>query len=230
MTPSRLLSTTRNGFERELLRSAGTERAPDAVRARVLLSVAQACSGALAMEQEDEEPHAPREPWLVERGRGGRWVLGAGLLGLAASLGLVLWQRLPHRSLARDPGPEHAPAVPLEPVAATEPQQTLASTSVVTQSEHGALQVPAQGSPPDWLGAQLQLLGEARRQLENGSLEQAQGLLEGYELRFPGGVLGPQISTLRAELRRRQAERMDQARLERSHSASEWRAAEPTAR
>jgi TolA-binding protein len=53
----------------------------------------------------------------------------------------------------------------------------------------------------DWLGEQLQLLGEARRHLQSGSLEQASRVLDSYAQRFPEGVIGPQIMGLRAELR-----------------------------
>ncbi|MEO8177884.1 MAG: hypothetical protein ABI895_03530, partial [Deltaproteobacteria bacterium] len=50
MDPSRLLATARGGLERELLRSALTDVAPDEVRARVLRSVNEvlATSAALA--------------------------------------------------------------------------------------------------------------------------------------------------------------------------------------
>ncbi len=44
MTPRRLLDTTRNDFERALLGSATSERAPEALRARILASVSAPAS------------------------------------------------------------------------------------------------------------------------------------------------------------------------------------------
>lgn len=241
--PPRLLGSTRNGFERELLSSASTDRAPDGVRARVLLSVAQACSGAPAAV----DPLSIHESWSADRRRrrSGRWVWGAGLgiVGLAASVAaLVLVQRLPagntrpaEHTAAQDTAQAAiagasalAAAAPPASAAGAESQQALANTSAGALAATGTpLALPAEEGAPDWLGAQLQLLGETRRLLEDGSLEQAESLLEGYDARFPGGVVGPQISALRGELQRRLAERAQPA-AERTHTAAEEHPAEPT--
>jgi hypothetical protein len=235
MTSSRLLNTTRNGFARELLSSAASDHAPAATRERVLASVSQA----LASAGENDSLGSQVTPAAVHYAAGGGSGLIAlirprrsgaflGLLAFAAGIVLLLWQG----------GKEHGPAT-ARGVAATAGEQATSAPDVVAAS------APVQGSlantrplaplfqtgaPPlattsaeetsDWLGAQLQLLGEARRQLELGELEQTHDLLEGYGRRFPDGVLGPQIAALRAELQQRQharAPRRKGAQLNLSH-------------
>lgn len=245
MTLPRLLSTTHNGFERELLSSARTERAPELVRAHVLMSVAQAlaCNG----EGADAGTASSHEPGVdgCRRGRSSAWLLrgGLGMLALAAGVTLVLWQRLLASGTAAECAAaeytvgeytaEQAPSKPARALVetalpasalATAPRQALANTSTSTsRADRTPLPALAEAEVPDWLGAQLQLLGEARRELQVGSLERAERLLAGYGGRFPGGVVGPQVSALRSELRRRQAERVDQAMRadEHPHTASQ---------
>lgn len=215
MTPQRLLNTTRNGFERELLRSAAFDRAPDATRERALLYVAQALAGAPAAAGAEHEP--PRIAAARQGARGAnraRACLYGTLLALAAAAALLI-----HDEPPADTAPAAALAAgePLSPGApgqvtragaarSSELPHSFANTNPSSASAAGGstLQSLAEDDAPDWLGAQLQLLGEARRQLDRGALEQAHSLLDSYALRFPDGVLGPQISALSVELQRRQ--------------------------
>lgn len=235
MTPPRILNTTRNDFERALLRSASSDRAPEAVRRRALESVARALASAGEPAALPTDAGSFGEPGAASGAAGGRrdplrWALPGmylGVVALAASIALVLWQRTSSERLARAhargsvalSGVERAAqadvrspgeAAPTAPAALdnTGAQRALANTSAVTPSfraDEAALQTLTEDEAPDWLGAQLQLLREARRQLELGELDQARSLLDSYERRFPGGVVGPQISALRDELTRRQS-------------------------
>lgn len=129
--PSRLLESTRNrrecsGLERALLRSAYGDRAPDAVRARVLESVNEVLfsGGTPRGPVSGAAPRlpAPRLPASSAAGKRGLLLrvvhaayLGGGLLAAAAGVGVVMLQQstlspagggdLPPSSLAWLPGP-----------------------------------------------------------------------------------------------------------------------------
>lgn len=228
MSSPRLLNTTRNDFELALLRSAMTERAPDAARARALESAAQAwaASSEPALGACADAPdlcatvNGTRAARARIRSSGtylGMLALAAGV-ALVAGVALMTWQR---SSPGARVAAEHArasaglqaavalggvPAVSGSALPVTpsgDAQGALANTRAIAPQFRAAgalLQTLAEEDVPDWLGVQLQLLGEARRQLQVGALEQTQSLLDSYDQRFPGGVVGPQISALRAEL------------------------------
>jgi hypothetical protein len=230
MTSPRLLNTTRNDFELALLRSALTERAPEAARARALESVAQALAadsepaqGSCADTSDlDGSVNSNRAARIRSSGMYlGMFALAAGV-ALLAGVSRMTWQRSStsalltaelaaeraHASatLEAAAAPGGAPAVSwgaLPVMPSGNAQGALANTRAVTpqlRAEGALLQTLAEEDAPDWLGAQLQLLGEARRQLQLGALEHTQSLLDSYDQRFPGGVVGPQIFALRAEL------------------------------
>lgn len=239
MTPPRLLSTTRNGFERELLRAAGTDRAPGVVRARVLASVAQAstiaehATGLRSAHSADGSRRAERARARHPGGQRARWwVPGTSLsiLTLAAGIALVICRPLlepssapspgtgvqtadtsPQAMAARNAAPPLAGAPPALTALPAQPQWGHTSTRPLEPApEPARLQSLPEDDASDWLGAQLRLLGEARRQLRTGALQQAEALLDSYERRFPGGVVGPQVSALRSELRLQRAQRLQQ--------------------
>jgi hypothetical protein len=228
MIPPRLSSTTRDGLERDLLSSAASDRAPEATRERVREAVARALASAAAsplasagasgsLPDSGGGPGAAPPARGVGRLGGERAALCLGALALAASVALVIR----HGVEQRQPTPRSGiTAVPpggsallqggssLSQGGSATAQRPLANTTAVAPrfvSAGELLQSPADDAP-DWLGAQLQLLGEARRQLDAGALQQTRGLLDSYEQRFPDGVLGPQMAALRAELLRQEAQ------------------------
>jgi hypothetical protein len=266
MDPSRLLAT-RAGLERELLRSALTDVAPDEVRARVLQSVSavlatSAAAGASAAAAAGANTAAAAGGTTgagAISGAGGKlWGLASGgsrvlravalgaLLGAGVSVAVVLHHptegTLSPQGVLPDalqaPRRESAPDAPVtEPASVPEARSdrsgpgalantgnnyTRRDTRSDTRSNASGIEYltdrnrtpeEAEASsrsegagtdldelPPDWLGAQLQLLRDARAHLESGDLARAAELLDSYEQQFPGGVIGPQVVRLRAEL------------------------------
>lgn len=253
MDPSRLLAT-RAGLERELLRSALTDVAPDEVRARVLQSVsavlatsaAAGASAAAAAGTNAATAAGGTTGAGAISGAGGKlWGLASGgsrvlravglgaLLGAGVSVAVVLHHPserthstegvLPDALQA--PRRESAPDAPVtEPASLPEARTDRSGPGALANTRTNASGIEyltdrnrtpeeaeassrSEGAgtdldelPPDWLGAQLQLLRDARAHLESGDLARAAELLDSYEQQFPGGVIGPQVVRLRAEL------------------------------
>jgi hypothetical protein len=242
--PSRMLASSRAGLERELLRSALTDVAPDEVRARVLQSVSavlvtSASTGAAAAAAAGGGSTATG---AVSSAAGKLWGLaGAGprvllavslsaLLGAGISVAIALHspaggtpppERLPDPLPA--PSLESMPDAPLtDPASPPEARADRSGPGALANLRTNASGIEyltdrnrtpeeAEASsrtagtdldelPPDWLGAQLQFLRDARAHLESGDLARAAELLDSYERQFPGGVIGPQVVRLRAEL------------------------------
>jgi hypothetical protein len=90
--------------------------------------------------------------------------------------------------------------------AAAPPCQSAVATALAGVSLAGELQ-RAQGASPmadgalagsdDWLGEQLAILGRAERSLLDGDPERAVRFLDEYRTRFPDGLLGPQMASVR---------------------------------
>jgi len=278
--PSRLLATARGGLERELLRSALTDVAPDEVRARVLRSVNEvlAASGALVAGASYAGSSTATAGTATSTATAGTATAGAGMAGAgaAASAGGKLFLGLPwlhavclsglvvagagagvalYRPVDRGSQPqqgaqlqeskpragtlpERKAAVPaaseepapraLEPNSPPEARSDRATPgTLVNTRAHANRPEPrsdrnraaradadrveaasragtdAEELSPDWLGEQLLLLREARGHMESANWERAAELLDGYARRFPGGVVGPQVLQLNAELRQR---------------------------
>jgi hypothetical protein len=271
MEPSRLLDSSHNGLERELLRAARLDEAPEATRARVLLCIGEvlaSCSSAVApcltlvssaapqLSTASEScaatsaavPSLAARLALAFKSLNALYLGGALAASAAASVLAQHWvsqsPRAEARARAASPALVHARApVVVEPSWVAPDSASRPSVEPLAPAPHAlantsseparAQRVPAparrgsiagharnEGTPhnqlrselesdtsEDWLGSQLELLGRARAQLELGRLEQAEQVLTGYERRFPGGVVGPQIQRLRAELRTRLQER-----------------------
>jgi hypothetical protein len=132
--------------------------------------------------------------------RMGRW-LGVGIAGLALLGGsATLFSRAPRATAIQVAATARAEA----PVVAASAPLLSASTAPpvaepVTAASAASPVFERRREPEDDLGPQLALIDGARAALAQGNAKEALTRLKEYEVRYPGGALGPEATALRVE-------------------------------
>jgi hypothetical protein len=205
MDPLRLLETARGGLEQDLLRSALTEVAPDAVRARVLQSVSEVLASPASVATSagsSTSSSASAGVSIGVRGPGGLSKLALALKSvngycLAGVLAIAVGgaaHYLTRGGVVEAPLQGHT-------VRSESSANVQTPGAVASKTDRAATPSTASGArADDGLDAQLTLLAQARQALKSGRLDDAALQLDLYEQRFPRGALSPEVVVLRERL------------------------------